>query len=113
MRSYRCPLDPDDLEGELNLGIMLAADTVRMDIGDPMEYLISRGFNHVRRRVRAECNREIIEECMGCHKLRPHRWGPCTKCGLKDFMLHRRATMLPEGDEPCAKPLVEAVEAGV
>ncbi|MFA5936711.1 MAG: hypothetical protein WC822_02420 [Candidatus Paceibacterota bacterium] len=89
-RSYNCPVSREDLEAELNRGIAMALQNVDLERGDPMEYLLSRGMLWVKRVVRAECNHNVIEECIICGKVRPYRQEPCSKCGGRDFILHPR-----------------------
>ena len=78
-----------DLVGIFNEGLMMGLESVDLDKGDPMEYLIYRGYAYMRTQIRNECNKTMIEECTSCGKLRPFRGGKCT-CGNNEFHLHSR-----------------------
>lgn len=99
VRTYRCSVHPDDLVGEFNRGIARALHSVKMDIGDPMEYLISRGFRHVQTIVSQTLNEGVIEECLVCGKSRPYRRNPCYTCGNRNFILHPRFISLLQKDD--------------
>lgn len=87
---YNCPLEKDDIVAEFHRGVLEASQYVKMDVGDPMEYLISRGLLWVKRCVRKELTNKYLEECMVCGKMRPYRQEGCARCGSRDFLLHPR-----------------------
>jgi hypothetical protein len=90
-------IDRNDLVGEFHRGVAMALKEVRLDIGDPMEYLIARGVLWVKRVVRKECNHTFIEECIICGKVRPYRQEPCYTCGGIDFLISPRFVPFDEG----------------
>ena len=109
VRSYRCPVEPDDLVCEFHVGMLEAARRAELDRGDPVEYVVSQAIFRVKQVVRRACNHEMLEECLGCGVIRPHRWGPCRKCGLSNFALHSRTVPLEIGDDGQIVPKGQAV----
>lgn len=102
----RSIVDPDDIEGELNLGIMKALQSVKMNVGDPMEYLLNRGYRHVQMHISAVTNAGVIEECLVCGKQRPYRRNPCYTCDSRNFLIHPRfVPLLTDDDGSVTLPL--------
>lgn len=99
IKKYRCPVETEDLEAELNVGIVEALRSVKMNVGDPMEFLLSRGHRHVQSVVSAALNHGILEECLVCGKERPYRRNPCYTCGSKNFLIHPRYVPLLVDDD--------------
>lgn len=91
-------IEREDLIGEFNRGLCVAVQSVKMNIGDPMEYLLSRGYRHVQHVVQTVLNHETLEECLDCGKSRPYRPNPCYTCNGKNFLIHPRYVALTVGD---------------
>lgn len=85
--------DYGDLVGIFNEGIMMGMESVNLKVGDPLEYLIYRGYAYMRSQIRNECNKTMLEECTSCGTIRPYRGTRC-KCGCKDFIIHSRMTYI-------------------
>lgn len=97
VRRYNSPVGKDDLVAEFNLGVMLATKDVKMNVGDPMEYIIFRGMKHVQMAIRTACNKHMLEECLNCGKVRPYRQAECYTCKERNFLVHPRVLPLEEG----------------
>lgn len=95
--------DYDDLVGIFNEGLMMGLESVNLKVGDPMEYLIYRGYAYMRTQIRNECNKTMLEECVNCGNIRPFRGGKC-KCGCKDFIYHSRLTYIVVKDGEVTVP---------
>lgn len=104
LHKYKHPHgDYGDIVGIFNEGLMMGLEAMNLNIGDPMEYLIYRGYAYMRTQVRNECNRSILQECSGCGKIRPFRSGKCS-CGCSDFIHHSRMTYIVIDDGEATIP---------
>lgn len=104
LRRYNHPRgDYEDIVGIFNLGVMQALQVVSSNRGNPMEYLIFRGYAYVRSQLRNECNKTLLEQCTKCGTTRPYRGTKC-KCGNKSFHLYARIVNMSSDDGEITVP---------
>ena len=78
-------VDNDDIKQEFLIGAALAFDNAKMDIGDPLEYILYRGTCRVKSYIRKHILQSTFQICRECgHKSRLNRFGTgyiCKRCG--------------------------------
>ena len=78
-------VEAEDLKQEFLLGVALSIHKAKMDIGDPIEYIIAQGIYRVRGYLRKHIMVNTEQVCKDCgHKSRLNRTGneyTCHKCG--------------------------------
>lgn len=101
-------LEPDDAKSEFWMGVILAIPEVKLDIGDPLQYLIWKGENRVKTVLRKLISENITAICRECHlRFRLYRVGgdyKCRRCGSTSLETHSNVvpmtTMTSHMDEP-------------
>lgn len=78
--------DNDDVKQEFLIGVAGAIKDAKMDVGDPVEYLMNRGMYRVRSYVRKSIIQGTIQVCNDCgnkSRLNRNEHGKyvCKKCG--------------------------------
>ncbi len=78
-------VENEDLKQEFLIGVALSIKKCRLDIGDPIEYLVSQGIFKVRTCLRSKITTNTIQVCLECgyitrlHMVDNHYI--CRKCG--------------------------------
>jgi predicted RNA-binding Zn-ribbon protein involved in translation (DUF1610 family) len=77
--------DNDDVKQEFLIGVAGAIQGAKLDVGDPIEYIMNQGMYRVRSYVRRSIIQGTIQVCDECgHKSRLNKVGDhyeCKKCG--------------------------------
>lgn len=79
-------VDNDDLRQEFMIGVALSIKNAKMDVGDPIEYMITSGLYKVKSYMRKHILQGTMQVCSDCGtKSRLNRVGnnmyQCRKCG--------------------------------
>jgi predicted RNA-binding Zn-ribbon protein involved in translation (DUF1610 family) len=78
-------VEDEDLRQEFMIGVALSIHKARLDMGDPIEYLIQQGVYRVRSYLRKGIMQNTMQICRECgHITRLHRVGTsyiCRNCG--------------------------------
>ena len=82
-------LEPSEAKGEFWLGVVLAIPKVNITIGDPLQYLIWKGENHIKSELRRLISQNVHAICKDCGlKFKLYRIGKeyrCPHCGTDDI----------------------------
>lgn len=85
-------VENDDLRQEFMIGVALAIPKCSMDIGDPIEYLLSQGVYRVRSCLRGNIIKNTVQICKECGAVtRLNRISNeyiCKKCGSNNIETH-------------------------
>lgn len=83
-------VEDEDLKQEFMIGVALGISEARLDMGDPIEYLISQGVFRVRSYLRRNIITNTMQTCNNCGNItRLNRVGRdyvCKKCGSNDVL---------------------------
>lgn len=79
-------VDNEDIKQEFMIGVALNIHKARLDIGDPIEYLLAQGVYRVRSYMRSQIVKGTTQTCLDCghvSRLRLDEDGKyaCSKCG--------------------------------
>jgi len=119
-------VENEDLRQEFMIGVALSIKTCRIDIGDPIEYMISRGVYRVRTYLRGNIIKSTVQVCKECGNItRLNRIGTqyiCKKCGssnietqelneYNDIEIENKADSSVVEDEVVSEIMIEKFEA--
>ena len=83
-------VENEDLKQEFMIGIGLSIQKARLDIGDPIEYIVKQGVWRVRGSLRQNMISKTIQQCNECGNIsRLNRIGTdyiCKKCGSTNIV---------------------------
>lgn len=85
-------VEDEDMRQEFMIGVALNIHKARLDMGDPIEYLINQGVYRVRSYLRKNIVCNTSQTCLECgHITRINRVGTdyiCKKCGSNNIETH-------------------------
>lgn len=76
---------PDELVSEFMIGVWRSVDKVRLDIGDPISFLVWKGQKAVARYVKASMRKAIFQVCISCGRKSAITRTACVYCGGVHF----------------------------
>lgn len=119
-------VENEDLKQEFMIGIGLSIQKARLDIGDPLEYIVKQGVWRVRGSLRQNVISKTVQQCNECGNIsRLNRIGTdyiCKKCGSTNIVTselddhdeialqNAEATDLPIEDEIMSVMMIEKFE---
>ena len=87
-------LEPDDVQSEFWMGVILALPKVNTAIGDPLYYLTWRGVNRVKSQLRKKIGKGVQAQCNECgwvgRLYRKDNSYECRKCGSKELTTRQK-----------------------
>lgn len=114
----------DDIKQEFMIGVALSMYRAKMDIGDPMEFIMNSGIWNVRRYMKSQILRNTMQICDDCgakHQLNRIKVGrhhvyECKKCGSHNISTyethcHEDDSKMNAIEDPTADAFIDTIVA--